>query len=627
VHLPEYTESTGLSENQTVQVLAVQQGGAKVFEDFVLSRVLLYDKLYNHHKVRALEGMVVNALDLLHQHHPAFRRLSTYMSLSDAQFLECRWPHLDTEKTEVVQAKQIVRRAKRRDVVRAFAFGPELITQPKGDSESSKELIRSAWRRLSDVTSREVTSDSLAFRARIRAKAQSYLITLGQPALAEELHDSSLVIDLPDMQGIAKKTKFFVGDESTGVRLFNELFRVEKWAEAYENQKITGFLFCPADAAIAVHLAFRDLVREEFELSFEPWSWSLTKIDIKELERAATQLQERGVVTQSAPVPLWLAERESYMGSRQGKTIVLARHALALDQLGERFSSYQSSTNEKITRHRIEDWLVQFPPDEIPLAVTILEHVRYWDRASITDAFADALDNWGAEVLDYQWVPLGGATTSSHHLTYLWPDLKNREQYPQNILSSAEALQKGKPIVFYDDNVGSAGQSKTVLKQWLGMEPGTWEVAEKHVEPLLKDKVEMLKNSRIRFLFATGRRKGLEDLITTAKQLFKNDRIDGHIVIPQDVSCFQPASGIFSSRVTAEIAREAFRAAGERALADKRDAWTPEKMQSRLLGYGNHCGLNVFSYNVPTTTLTALWKSTDIPGANWMGLFPRRPRD
>jgi hypothetical protein len=37
-----------------------------------------------------------------------------------------------------------------------------------------------------------------------------------------------LVIDLPDVQGISKKTQFFVGDESSGVRLYNEMFRVEK---------------------------------------------------------------------------------------------------------------------------------------------------------------------------------------------------------------------------------------------------------------------------------------------------------------------------------------------------------------------------------------------------------------
>lgn len=626
-HLAEYMDVKGLPENQSIQVLAVQQGGAKVFEDFVLSRVLLYDKLYNHHKVRALEGAVVNALEILQRHHPSFRRLSTYISMSDAQFLECRWPTTRAQKNNIESAMQLVREVKRRNFVRAFAFGSYLIAGFDEQDESTQSKLRRAWRRLADVTGRDVTSQSLSFRSRIAVRAQEYLTALGQQPLAAELNDSSLVIDLPDVQGIASRTRFFVGDENSGVKYFNELFKVENWAEAYENQKITGYVFCPAEFAVVVHLAARDLIREEFELSFEPWSWSLTKVSVKQLGQSASLLRERGKDTQPSPIPSWLHEREVYLQSRQGKAIALGQYTHELDRLAECFLSYQSHTDERITRHRMSDWLLQFAAEEIPFAVTVLQHVRYWDRASITDAFAHALGDWGDEVLECQWVPLGGPTTSSHHLNYLWPDLKSQGRCPRNVLGSAEELQGGNDVVFYDDNVGSAGQSKTVLQQWLGVEQGFWEVDESHVQPLPKEKVQILKNSRIRFLFATGHRRGLEKLITTARILFENDKIDGHIVVPQDVSCFQPAAGIFGSRSLAQRALETFRVAGERALADKREAWGEEKTQSRLLGYGNHGGLNVFYYNVPTTTVTALWRSSKTPRASWMGLFPRRPRD
>lgn len=627
LHLEEYMGVKELSANQSIQVLAVQQGGAKVFEDFVLSRVLLYDKLYNHHKVRALEGAVVNALEILQEHHPLFRKLSTFVGLSDAQFLEGRWPTTRARKADIDRAKQLVREVKRRNFIRAFAFGSYLIAGFDEKKKTAQSTLRRAWRRLADVTGRDVTGESMAFRSRIRARAQEYLTALGQPTLAAELHDSSLIIDLPEVQGITSRTTFFVGDESSGVKSFNELFKVEKWAEAYESQKITGYVFCPPEFAVAVHLAVRDLIREEFKLSFEPWSWNLTKVSVERLEQSALTLRERGTDTESSPVPSWLQDRKLYLQSIQGKVIALEKYTYELDQLAERFVSYQSHTDEKITRHRMEDWLLQFAPEEIPFAVTVLQHVRYWDRASITDAFSLALVDWGEEILNCQWVPLGGPTTSSHHLNYLWPDLKKQGQCPRNVLGGAEELQEGSDIIFYDDNVGSAGQSKTVLQQWQGLERSSWDVNEEHVQQLSKEKLRILKNSRIRFLFATGRRRGLDNLIATARKLFENDNIDGHIVIPQDVSCFQPASGVFGSRSLAQKAQEAFRAAGERALADKREAWGEEKTQSRLLGYGNSGGLNVFYYNVPTTTITALWKSADIAGANWMGLFPRRPRE
>jgi len=626
-HLAEYMGVKDLPTNQSIQVLAVQQGGAKVFEDFVLSRVLLYDKLYNHHKVRALEGAVVNALEILQKHHPSFRDLSTYIALSDAQFMEGRWPAPETPQPEVERAQKLVREVKGRNFVRAFAFGSYRIVGLDEQDEATQSTLGRAWRRLANVTGRDVTDDSLALRSRIREKAQEYLIALGQPPLAAELHDSSLIIDLPEPQGIASRTTFFVGDEGSGVRSFDELFKVDNWAEAYENQKITGYVFCPPESAVAVHLAARDLIREEFGLSFEPWSWSLTKVSIKDLEQSASLLRERHVNTLPSPIPNWLRDREIYLQSRPGKVKVLEQHTHELDELAERFVSYQPPNDEKITRHRIEDWLQQFAADDISAAVTILRNVSYWSRARIADAFAHGIEGWANNALDDQWVPLGGPTTSSRQVSYLWPDLNDREKCPKRVLGSADELQGGRAIVFYDDNVGSAGQSKTVLQQWLGLERTSWEVNEEHVQPLPKEKVQILKTSKIRFLFATGRRGGLEKLIVTARQLFENENINGHIVIPQEVSCFQPAAGVFGSRSLAQRAQEVFRVAGEKALADKCVAWGEMKTQSRLLGYGNHGGLNVFYYNVPTTTITALWKSSATPGASWMGLFPRRPRD
>src|ERR1019366_5668780 len=59
---PDYAELYHLSNDTIVYVLSVQTGGARAFEELVVSRVLLYDKLYNHQKVRAVEGMIENVL-------------------------------------------------------------------------------------------------------------------------------------------------------------------------------------------------------------------------------------------------------------------------------------------------------------------------------------------------------------------------------------------------------------------------------------------------------------------------------------------------------------------------------------------------------------------------------------
>lgn len=626
-HLEDYMESMGISENQSVQVLAVQQGGAKVFEDFVLSRVLLYDKLYNHHKVRALEGAVVNALEILRKIDLPFSSLSAYVCLSDAQFMAGEWAAGTTSSPEMKQALDIIRRVKTRNFVRAFAFGPTLIHGISDADELRQAEIRQSWGRLARVSSRNVGVESVAFRTRLEDRAREYLVELGQPGLAEELHGGSIVVDLPDVQGIASRTKFFIGDESTGVKNFNELFRVEKWAEAYENQKITGYVFCPAEFSYAVHLAARDIIREEFELSFEPWSWNLTKVGIERLEQSASTLISRGRAIAILPVPAQLLRRRDFLRSREGRASVVERFARELEELEERFASYQAQGDEKVSKHRIQDWLLQFAPGDIPLAATLLRNVRYWNRSKLVDVFSHAIEGWAADLINEQWVPLGGPTTSSHHLNYLWPDLRKGSKCPAQILGSADELQPKGPIVFYDDNIGSGGQSITVFQQWLGIDAEHWVLNERHVKKLPEEKLNVLKTSQIRLLFATGRRAGLRELISALKRLLSNPDIDGHVVVPEEISCFQAGSGFFANRSESQRAMSAFRSAGERALSDKRHEWPAAKFEARLLGYGNHGGLNVFYYNVPTSTVTALWRSSASSTNNWMALFPRRTRE
>ena len=83
----DYAEETGIDPSDTVEVLTVQTAGSRAFEELVLSRFLLYEKLYYHQKIRALEGAVVNALEILASEHPAFKEISTYLRLSDDEFL------------------------------------------------------------------------------------------------------------------------------------------------------------------------------------------------------------------------------------------------------------------------------------------------------------------------------------------------------------------------------------------------------------------------------------------------------------------------------------------------------------------------------------------------------------
>jgi hypothetical protein len=183
-------------------------------------------------------------------------------------------------------------------------------------------------------------------------------------------------------------------------------------------------------------------------------------------------------------------------------------------------------------------------------------------------------------------------------------------------------------MVIYDDNVGSGGQAGTVFSQWFGI-TNSEDIDEKHVAQLTPGDIEKLKNIPIFLVFATGFRTGLTKISQRLTELTGNKDIRGLIIDPGDLSCFRPAARVFSEPCEAKRAEEAFANAGRIAIGDRarEKRWSQEKIDDRILGYGTSGGLTVFYYNVPTTTVTALWSTSRSEGAKWTALFPRRPRE
>lgn len=61
---------------------------------------------------------------------------------------------------------------------------------------------------------------------------------------------------------------------------------------------------------------------------------------------------------------------------------------------------------------------------------------------------------------------------------------------------------------------------------------------------------------------------------------------------------------------------------GEQLMADK----AVEKREGGRLGYGNQGVLLISSFNIPTVTMTSMWKRGTVDGQQRSALFPRRPK-
>lgn len=617
-HLPrEYETQFKLAPDDVVQVFAIQESGGRTVEELVVSRVLLYQKLYHHQKIRAMEGMIENAIDLLTKSEPAFQSLTKYFQLPDEAFLAGEWGALSAPKSDgVTQARALVGAvAKRRPLVRAFAFGSTMLSD-----QLEPKARRQGWSKLAPCVGRGRTASFFEFRRRIVARAREYLVVAGEAEAARKLDESLIVSDLPEVQGIAEKTKFWVGDEHSDLEPYSDRMRVERWAEAYEAQKSVGFVYCPSEHAVAVHLAVRDLIKEETGLEFDDRSLSLTKLRPATVVSFIALLGERKL---SIPELVRAPERSRVVVST-GEDEVLRAYERRIKNLATRFQAYQAAEGAPIDAARIVQWLMQFAPESLGHAVRVLESIEYWDRRALADAFVAGLDALGVDTAT-QLVPLGGAEKSAHHLMYLVPDART-SLGTRDILvrGSVNDVTKGETVVFFDDISASGTQGATAILQLFGRPKEEWEVDERIVDRADDRALDVLRASNIVFLFITGRRRGAEHVVEVARRLVGHQNVRSHIVQPSELGCFQPAARIFQREDQAEAAKAAFLAAGKRALHDKLETWGQAKLDSRALGYANAAALVAFYYNVPTASLTALWKDNAEEAHRWKPLFHRR---
>jgi hypothetical protein len=435
-----------------------------------------------------------------------------------------------------------------------------------------------------------------------------------------------LALDLPPVQGIAEKTKFFVGDEQFGVEPFITRFRVERWAEAYETQHTIGYVYTLPEFAVAVYFAVRDLIWSEHGLSFDDASWTRTKMASTELTAFSKSISANNENHVPFSEPPFILERREFAQRNERKLEIIGQYIDFLGELSERCQTFQSHDGVQVSVDKVRAWLLQFTVEEIPLAVRVLGALRFWGRSALSDALVFSVA--GRFPKGFQALGLGAPTASAHHLTYFWDDVRDKLGCDLSVVTAPSQITGNLPIVIYDDNVGSGGQAGTVFSQWFGVRNPDSDLDEQHASLLSPDDIQRLRHVPIFLVFATGFRSGLDRIQVRLQELAGNPDVRGIVIDPADLSCFRPAARVFNEPADADRAAQAFRRAGELALHDRvaKSNWSRERTSDRILGYGNAGGLTVFHYNVPTTTVTALWSSSHSEEANWTALFPRRPR-
>lgn len=258
------------------QEIGISAGGTGAFEQMLVGRIFLYDRLYHHHKVRAADAM---AQRLVYYADPERKQLSLailYASLSDDMVIHAfgglpinvgtverpiRFPTTQASK-EISDA--ILQRALYK---RAFAFAGRFIAgldtdvmpipesgepssaldEEEKDAERSRVMER-VNRELADLEERLKAEEEIAALAWKIGSTLGAAHELGKQS--EGLAAHHVIVDLPRKAHPNRITTIARGDDGR-LDVPDVFYDPARWANVYATQRRTGYVFAhPARRAI-----------------------------------------------------------------------------------------------------------------------------------------------------------------------------------------------------------------------------------------------------------------------------------------------------------------------------------------------------------------------------------------
>lgn len=617
--LPDEVAET-VDERDYYVMTGIGMSGARAIDELMFGRVLLHDKLYRHHKVRAAEAMVASIFRLISPVVEEGPALAPFR-LEDHQVLELEWKDVRAlagrtltkkERKAGAVAAELAAMLRRRELfVRAFAFAHDM---PRDPYHSEPDHIDG----LGDIVE---NSEDPVFLDDLAERIVAELIEVCghlAPGLIEKYDgDFGPFVALdppkpaPDDTDAGHAYLISEGAENSRIHPARPgVAGASRWSEAYLLTRETGYVFCTEELAPYVFLASEVVLRRDHGIRIPETMHTYAKRDTAQIEAHKRALDKSGyfhaLPSDLAPLPAKLLTPSA--GRR-------------VDQVLEMLQGYEgprSSRSDKglplRSRQRVFDWLKQFGSEFEDEPLKLLESLRMVGREQVVGTLEEFLDANEDQFRDASICPLGTAKDSSAITAYYSADLRD-----VRVLSVPEALAQEEPIVFIDDFIGSGQQAISILEAWFGVEPTT-DLHEDRRAPLSVSSQAGLRDRRLGFVFASGMASGA----TALRKALDRLELDGEVLLassPMAPRAFRGAKSDLREKLM-----ERCRDVGTQLLDDGEERHDEEWREKRALGYGNEAFLVVFPYNTPAQSLTCLWKSGKVDGVDWTALLPRRTK-
>jgi HD superfamily phosphohydrolase len=250
--------------------VGISLAGLGAYEQMIVGRVILYDRLYYHHKVRAAEAMVRKLIQVAEEERGSpFCLRDLFYGLSDEGMVDLFSGRLKADGfggggPRALALGQAI--LDRELYYRAFAVAKRFIGGVEGLPEPALDDTRVyRWNRLlgdlSDPeTCRQVEKDIYDRGVRILG----VIAELKPPSGA--FQPEHVALDVAFNKVVVRGSDILTRTEDGHLNTPNLFFDPERWSNAYKEQKQCGFVFAPKRLVPLVSLAARIAFYERFKL-------------------------------------------------------------------------------------------------------------------------------------------------------------------------------------------------------------------------------------------------------------------------------------------------------------------------------------------------------------------------
>ena len=263
------------SEQRRIYDMGISMSGIGAYEQMIVGRVVLYDRLYYHQKVRAADAMAQRLVQLAEtERGSVFSICDLFLDVSDDTMVEVLGGRLATQEMKGggERSAELARRIRERRLYhRALAFASRFVGGLEGfEEESVRDSERAAlWRQ---VTRKLDTFEAItAFEQEIFEIAREIAhVDTDLATSASTLHPEHVIVDLPANKARPSGNLLLTRTENDEVGLPNLYFDPERWSNAYDQQKRCGYVFCPHEHIPLVSMASRIALFRRFRIGVAP---------------------------------------------------------------------------------------------------------------------------------------------------------------------------------------------------------------------------------------------------------------------------------------------------------------------------------------------------------------------